>query len=305
MIQIAKTIIYICFIILGAAFIVHTLVYLIPGDPAVMLAGEYANPDDIDKIRQELSLDESFWVRFISYVLKLFMLDMGKSVYSGLPVLNTIIERFPATLLLASTAMFIAACLGITSGIIAAINKGRFIETVVLSISSLFISTPIFVTCFILTLVFSYYLNLLPPSGRSGFNPLYIILPSFALATRSIALIVRITRNELLTVLNSDYIRTVKALGFPKRKVILVFALKNIMIPVVTIILLDFGAYLGGAVVTESIFSWPGIGRLLIVSVYKRDIPMIQGVILFGAFIFIIIGLLVDKLKFFMGNSEK
>lgn len=305
MIQIAKTIIYICFIILGAAFIVHTLVYLIPGDPAVMLAGEYANPDDIDKIRQELSLDKSFWVRFFSYMSRLFMLDMGKSVYSGLPVLNTIIERFPATLLLASTAMFIAAFLGITSGIIAAINKGHFIESIVLSISSLFISTPIFVTCFILTLVFSYYLNLLPPSGRSGFNPLYIILPSFALATRSIALIVRITRNELLSVLNSDYIRTAKALGFPKRKVILVFALKNIMIPVVTIILLDFGAYLGGAVVTESIFSWPGVGRLLIVSVYKRDIPMIQGVILFGAFIFIIIGLFVDMLKFIMGNSKK
>lgn len=305
MIQIAKTIIYICFIILGAALVVHTLVYLIPGDPAVMLAGEYANPDDIDKIRQELSLDKSFWVRFFSYVSKLFMLDMGKSVYSGLPVLNTIIERFPATLWLASMAMIIAAILGITSGIIAAINKGRFIETIVLSTSSLFISTPIFVTGFLLTLIFSYYLNLLPPSGKSGSNPIYIILPSLALATRSIALIVRITRNELLSVLNSDYIRTAKSLGFPKRKIILVFALKNIMIPVITIILLDFGAYLGGAVVTESIFSWPGIGRLLIVSVYKRDIPMIQGVILFGAFIFIIIGLLVDMLKIFFGHSKK
>jgi ABC-type dipeptide/oligopeptide/nickel transport system permease component len=222
---------------------------------------------------------------------------MGNSIYSGMPVLQLILDKFPATLMLASTAMFIAAFLGIGGGIIAAVYKGRFQDNIILAFSSFFISTPIFVTCFILTLVFSYFLNLLPPSGKAGLNPVYLILPSCALASRSIALIVRITRNELLSVLNSDYIRTVKAMGFPSARVILVFALKNIIVPVMTVILLDFGAYLGGAVVTESVFSWPGIGRLLIVSVYKKDIPVIQGVILTGTIMFIIIGFLIDMLQ--------
>lgn len=294
MIRISRRIVYLFFIIIGAVFIVHLLVYIIPGDPAIMLAGEYADPGDIEKIRMELSLNDSFWMRYFAYLYRLAVMDMGKSIYSGLPVIDIIMDRLPNTLLLACMAMIIAGIVGIIGGIFAALYKGRIHDSIILSVSSVFISTPIFVTCFILTLVFSYYFNLLPPSGMSGMNPAYFILPSCALASRSIALIVRITRNELIDVLNSDYIRTVKAMGFPGHRIILIFAFKNIIVPVLTIILLDFGAYLGGAVVTESVFSWPGIGKLLIVSVGKRDIPVIQGVILFGTFIFIALGFLIE-----------
>ncbi len=302
--QFFKKIIYLIIILLGAAFIVHTLIYLIPGDPAIMLAGEYASPDTIEKIRNELSLNQSFWIRYLKYVLKLFSLDMGNSIYSGIPVIDSILDRLPATLMLAFTAMVIAGISGMGLGFIACINKGNFTDRIILTVSSVFISTPVFVTCFLLMLLFSYCLNILPPSGKSGLNPLYIILPSCSLASRSIALIIRVTRNELLSVLNSDYIRTVKSLGFPKSKIILIFALKNIIVPVITIILLDFGAYLGGAVVTESVFSWPGIGRLLIISVYKRDIPVIQGIILFGSFIFIFLGFFIEIFQGMISKKE-
>jgi ABC-type dipeptide/oligopeptide/nickel transport system permease component len=295
--QILKKIIYLVVVLLGAAFIVHTLIYLIPGDPAVMLAGEYATHDTIEKIRSELSLDRSFFVRYFRYIIRLITLDLGNSIYTGLPVSESLLERFPATLLLAGTAMIIAGISGIGLGIIACLKKDKIADKMILTISSIFISMPIFVTCFLLTLFFSYYLNLLPPSGKAGFNPLYIILPSCALASRSIALIIRVTRNELYSVLNSNYIRTARSLGFPGSKIIFVFALKNIIVPVTAIILLDFGSYLGGAVVTEFIYSWPGIGRLLIVAVFKRDIPVIQGVILFGSFIFILIGFLIEILQ--------
>jgi ABC-type dipeptide/oligopeptide/nickel transport system permease component len=292
--QILKKLIYLVLVLLGAAFVVHTLIYLIPGDPAIMLAGEYASHETIEQIRNELSLNQPFLIRYFTYVIKLLSLDMGRSIYSGVPVTDSLIERFPATLALAGIAMAIAGILGIGFGIIACLRKDKPADKLILTASSVFISMPIFVTCFLLTLFFSYWLNLLPPSGKAGLNPLYIILPSCALASRSIALIIRVTRNELISVLNSNYIRTVISLGFSGSKIILVFAMKNIIVPVITIILLDFGSYLGGAVVTESIFSWPGIGRLLIVSVSKRDIPVIQGVIIFGSFIFIFIGFFIE-----------
>ena len=284
-------------LVLGAAFIVHTLVYLIPGDPAAAIAGEYASADDIKTIREELGLDKSFLVRYCFYVAELSALNMGNSIYTGMPVLDTIIDRFPATLILAFTSMMIAGFLGIALGIISAVYKDTAIDNMILSISSIFISAPIFVTCFILLLIFSYCLNLLPPSGKAGLDPQYIILPSLALASRSLALIIRIARNELISVMKEDYIRTVRALGFPNWKIILVFALKNIIVPVLAVILLDFGAYLGGAVVTESVFSWPGIGRLLIDSMFKRDIPVIQGVILFGTVLFLFRGFMLDILQ--------
>ena len=292
-----KKTVFLILIILGAAFIVHTLVYLIPGDPAAAIAGEYASADDIRAIREELALDKSFLVRYCYYVAELSTLNMGNSIYTGLPVLNTIIDRFPATFILAFTSMVIAGLFGIALGIISAVYKDTILDNLILSFSSIFISAPIFVTCFILLLIFSYYLNLLPPSGKAGLDPRYIILPALALASRSIALIIRIARNELISVMKEDYIRTARAMGFPDRRIILVFALKNIIVPTLAVILLDFGAYLGGAVVTESVFSWPGIGRLLVDAMYKRDIPVIQGVILSGTILFIFIGFMLDILQ--------
>jgi peptide/nickel transport system permease protein len=284
-------------ILLGAILVVHTLVYLIPGDPALVIAGEYANPDDIEKIREELSLDESFLMRYFAYLRRMISLDLGRSIYSGIPVAELIWERFPATLVLATAAMLLAGIFGIIAGIVAAVFKKTIWDDMVLWISSIFISTPIFVTCILLSLIFSYYLNLLPPSGRDGLNPAYLILPTLALASRSLALIIRVVRNEMVDVLAKNYIKTARSLGFPELRVVFVFALKNIIVPVITIVLLDFGAYLGGAVVTESVFSWPGIGRTLIVALYKRDIPVMQGIILFGTVLFILLGVVIDLLQ--------
>lgn len=289
-----KRLLLLLLILLGAVMVIHTLIYLIPGDPAQVIAGEYANPDDVAKIRQELSLDDSFLVRYAAYVRRLAVLDMGASIYTGAPVAGIIWERLPATLVLAGVSMLLAGLLGILLGVLSARFKGRWPDDLVLWVSSAFISTPVFVACIVLSLVFSYYLNLLPPSGRHGWNPAYIVLPSLALASRSLALIIRVVRNELIEVMGRDYIRVARSLGFPEARIWLVFALKNVIVPVMAIILLDFGTYLGGAVVTESIFSWPGIGRLMITALFKRDIPVIQGVILFGTLLFILIGLVMD-----------
>ncbi len=295
--RILKRISSLLLILLGAILVVHTLVYLIPGDPALVIAGEYANPDDVEKIREELSLDESFLMRYFAYLKRMISLDLGRSIYSGIPVAELIWERFPATLVLATAAMLLAGIFGIIAGIVAAVFKKTLWDDIVLWISSIFISTPIFVTCILLSLIFSYYLNMLPPSGRDGFNPAYLILPTFALASRSLALIIRVVRNEMVDVLSKNYIKTARSLGFSELRVVFVFALKNIIVPVITIVLLDFGAYLGGAVVTESVFSWPGIGRALIVALYKRDIPVMQGIILFGTILFIILGVVIDLLQ--------
>jgi peptide/nickel transport system permease protein len=303
--KIVKRTVSLVLIMMGAVLVVHTLIYLIPGDPAMIIAGEYANPDDISRIREELSLNDSFRIRYFTYLNRLVHLDMGRSVYSGVPVIDIIKDRFPATLVLSAVAMIIAAFAGIAAGIAAAVYRGTFFEKALLWLSSIFISAPIFVTCILLALVFSYCLNLFPPSGIQGMNPAYIVLPSLALASRSIALIVRVVRNEMLGVLGENYIKTARSLGFPESRVILIFALKNIISPVLTIILLDFGAYLGGAVVTESVFSWPGIGRALISSLYKRDIPVMQGIILFGTFLFILIGVVIDVLQNISGKREE
>ncbi len=222
---------------------------------------------------------------------------MGKSIYTGLPVTTLIARRFPATLLLAAVSMALAAVAGIGLGVLAAARRGRRADTAVLWISSFFISTPVFVTCFILALVFSHWLNLLPPSGRQGLNPAYIILPAAALASRSLALIIRVVRNELIEVLKSNYIKASRALGIPEWRVVLVYGLRNVMVPAITIILLDFGAYLGGAVVTETVFSWPGIGRLLIMALQKRDLPLVQGILIFGTALFLLIGMMIELLQ--------
>ncbi len=284
-------------LLLGAALVIHTLIYLIPGDPAAMISGDYASAADIAAIRRELSLDEPFLHRYLTYLGKLAVLDMGKSIYTGLPVTTLIARRFPATLLLAAVSMALAAAAGIGLGVLAAARRGRHADTAVLWISSFFISTPVFVTCFILALVFSHWLNLLPPSGRQGLNPAYIILPAAALASRSLALIIRVVRNELIEVLKSNYIKASRALGIPEWRVVLVYGLRNVMVPAITIILLDFGAYLGGAVVTETVFSWPGIGRLLIMALQKRDLPLVQGILIFGTALFLLIGMMIELLQ--------
>ena len=291
-------------LLLGAALVVHTLVYLIPGDTASMIAGEYADASDIARIKTELALDRSYWVRYAYYVKNMVRLDMGNSVYSGEPVAGEIAKRIPATFSLALLAMFAASAFGIVFGVIAALFNGQRVDRFLLTVSALFISTPVFVTCFLLTLVFSYWLGILPPSGKEGLNPAYIILPACALASRSIALILRVVRSEMISVLSKQYITMARSLGFSRIKIVCVFALKNVLLPVLTVILLDLGAYLSGAVVVESVFSWPGIGRLMITALSKRDLPVIQGVILFATVVFLVCGALINILQRFLSHES-
>ncbi len=284
-----------------AILIIQSLIFLIPGDPAVMIAGDYASQEDIAAIRKELALDEPFFLRYIATLRHIAQLDLGHSVHTGLPVHALILERFPATLFLAAISMAIAVSTGIALGIISTLKRGSKIESIILWVSSLFISTPVFIICLLLTLVFSHLLGLLPPSGKDGFDLRFVILPSLALASRSLALIIRVVRNELVSVLASNYIKSARAMGIRRWRIILVYALRNIIIPVATIVLLDFGSYLGGAVVTETVFAWPGIGRLLMQALAKRDLPLVQGVVLFSTGIFILIGMCIEFIK----NTEK
>jgi len=297
MMAMARRIAALVLVFLGAVLVVHTLVYLIPGDPAIVIAGEYADARDIERIRQELRLDDPFLVRYAVYVKRLVQLDLGNSIYSGAPVADIILQRFPATLMLALVSMAIATLVGVAAGMGAAYYRDSIFDRAALWLSSLCVSTPIFVTCFILSLVFSYWLRLLPPSGKEGLDPSYLILPALALASRSIALILRVVRNELIGVLRQHYIRTARAFGFSELRVVAAFAFRNIITPVAVIVLLDFGAYLGGAVVTESVFAWPGVGRALVTALAKRDIPVMQGIILFGTVLFLAIGVVIDLLQ--------
>jgi len=292
-----KRIIYAIAVLLGAVFFIHSLVYLVPGDPAQMMAGEYASASDISHIRTELDLDRSFLARYAIYVSRLARMDMGTSISSGQPVSKLIMDCFPATLLLASLSMLIASLSGIIFGVMAALSRGRFLDRSILAFSSLLISTPAFVTCILLSFVFSYLLGILPPSGKQGLDPRYIIMPAFALSSRSIALIIRVTRNEMLSILNAQYITAVRAFGFRERTVVWKFAFKNIHVPVAAVIILDLGSYLGGAVVTEMVYSWPGIGRLLMSAIQKRDIPLMQGIIIFNTVIFVCAGIFLDFLQ--------
>ncbi|MGL4370940.1 MAG: ABC transporter permease [Spirochaetota bacterium] len=300
-----KKILYAAAVLLGAVFVIHSLVYCIPGDPAQMMAGEYASSADVEKIRAELDLDRGFLYRYGVYAANLFRFDFGMSISQGVPVSQLIIERFPATLLLAVIAMLLASVSGIALGVLSALFRGRCADRLILSLSSLFISAPVFVFCILLSLIFSLWLGIFPPSGMKGLNPLYIIMPAAALASRSIALIIRITRNEMVSVLDAQYITAARAMGFPERTVIWRFAMKNILLPVTAVIVMDLGSYLGGAVVTETVFSWPGIGRLLMTAIQKRDIPLMQGIIIFGTIIFIFAGIFLDIMQARLSGGSK
>lgn len=290
------------FIILLAIFtlailIIQILIFFIPGDPAMMMAGDYASDEDIAAIRKELGLDRPFFLRYLISLKNIFTLDFGRSVHTGLSVIDLILDRFPATAMLASISILFALVFGILCGIIAALNRGNIVDTGILSFSSLLISTPIFITCLMLTLLFSHVIALFPPSGKEGCDIRFIILPSIALASRSLALIIRIVRNEILEVLSSNYIKAARAMGIPQWRIVFIHAFRNIIIPTAIVVLLDFGTYLGGAFVTETVFAWPGVGRLLVQAIAKRDLPLVQGIVIFSTGIFIIIGNAIEMIR--------
>ena len=286
-------------VILGVTFIIFTMMYFTPGDPARIMLGEAAAEADGIRLRAELGLDDPFLVQFGRYVKDAVVhQDIGRSYTTKRPVLELIMTRFPSTLNLAALGIMVAVIIGIPTGIISATKQYSLFDNVAMVVALLGVSMPNFWQGLMMILVFSVYLGWLP---SSGFNtPAHMVLPALTIGTSTAAIITRMTRSSMLEVIRQDYIRTARAKGQVESKVINRHALKNALIPIITVIGLQFGYLLGGAVLTESIFAVPGVGRLMVDSIRSRDFPVVQGGVLFIAVTFSFVNLIVDILYAFV-----
>jgi peptide/nickel transport system permease protein len=282
-------------VILGVAFIVFFLLYITPGDPARIILGDQAPEEAVLELRENMGLDDPFVVQFGRYVYNLVVKqDIGKSYVTKRPVIEEIFAVFPSTLKLAASAVMLALLIGIPFGIISAIKQYSIFDSITMIFALVGISMPVFWLGLLLILLFSVQLGWLPASGYTTLDAM--ILPAIALGAQSVAVITRMTRSSMLEVIRMDYIRTARAKGQSEKLVVLRHALGNALIPIITIAGLQFGRLLGGAVLTESIFSIPGIGRLMVESIKMRDFPVVQGGVLFVALSFSLVNLLVDLL---------
>jgi ABC-type dipeptide/oligopeptide/nickel transport system permease component len=276
----------------GVLVVAFLLLYVAPGDPVMAMVGERADEETIARLRRELRLDEPLYKQFGHYVGAIARGDLGRSYITNRPIQRDIRERFPKTLQLAGAAMLLAAFVGITLGILSAWRPGGLIDRIGLGIAYLGVSFPVFWVGLLLILLFAVTLRLLPPSGFGGWK--YLILPAVALGMRSIAFLARMTRSAMLDALGSDFVRTARAKGLSERGVITRHALRNALIPIITVLGLDFGSYLTGSILTETIFSWPGLGRYVVNAIARRDLPAIQGSVLFLSAVFVMVNLITD-----------
>ena len=278
--------------LLGVLIVVFLLLYVAPGDPVQDMVGERADAETIARLRKELHLDQPLLKQFTLYTGGVIRGDLGRSYITQRPIIRDIRERFPKTLLLAGTAMLLASALGITIGVLSARNPGGWFDRLGLGLAYLGISFPVYWVGLILILVFAVTVRWLPPSGYGGIK--YLILPALALGSRSIAFLARVTRSAMLDVLGGEFVRTARAKGLRERAVIVRHALRNALIPIITVLGLDFGYYLTGSILTETIFSWPGIGRYVVNAIARRDLPAISGSVLFLSVVFVLVNLITD-----------
>ena len=323
---ISRRLFHLIFILIGVSVLVFLMLRLIPGDPAKLLLGEFASPSDVGRIREKLGLDRSYPYQYTIYAKNLLRGDMGVSIRSNVPVAEEITVRFLATVELSIAAMLASSFFGILAGVISAVRKQSPLDYFSMVMALIGISMPIFWLGLMLMYLFSVKFGILPMMGRftmgldhhviTGlvlidslvegnlhlfFNSLkHLILPAFTLATIPMAIIARMTRSSMLEVLSKDYIRTARAKGLGYGTVIFRHALKNAFLPIITVIGLNFGLLLGGAVLTETIFSWPGLGRYVVDSLLARDYPAVQGCILLFAMIMVMMNLIVDILYFYL-----
>ena len=279
-------------ILLAVTFIVFTLMYITPGNPAELMLGQNATPEAVAELEEELGLDRPFLVRYVDYLLGLLHLDMGTSYTTKEPVMTRIWNCVPYTLELAAISILLAAIIGTPIGIISATKQYTAFDNITMIFALVGISMPVFWIGILLILLFSVKLQWLPSSGWGSIQQM--ILPAITVAAQSIAVICRMTRSSMLEVIRQDYIRTVRAKGQTEYKIIISHALRNALIPIVTVIGLQFGALLGGAIMAETIFAIPGLGRLMIDAIKQRDYPVVQGVVLFVALTFSLVNLLID-----------
>jgi len=276
----------------GVLVVAFLLLYVAPGDPVEAMVGERADSATIARLREQLRLNDPLVKRFGHYVGDVVTGDLGRSYITNRPITQDIRERFPKTLQLAAAAMLLATTLGLTLGVLSARNPGGFADRFALGIAYLGISFPVYWVGLLLILLFAVTLKWLPPSGYGGLR--FLILPALTLGMRSIAFLARMTRSAMLDALSADFVRTARAKGLTERVVTLKHALRNALIPVITVLGLDFGAYLTGSILTETIFSWPGIGRYVVNAISRRDLPAIQGAVLFLSTVFVLVNLLTD-----------
>ena len=282
------------------AFVVFSLLYLTPGDPAAVIAGDIATDEDIRRIHAQLGLDDPFLFRFGRWVWALLHGDLGTSIFTNLPVTHLIGQRIEPTLSLTLCTLVVAILVAVPLGVLAAAKAGHFVDRAVMAFSVLGFSVPVFVIAYGLILTLSVQFDLLPVQGYRSFHDgvwewlRHLILPSVALGTVYVALIARMTRASMLEVLAQDYIRTAEAKGLAPNQVLIGHALKNAAIPIVTTIGVGVALLISGAIVTETVFALPGIGRLTVDAILRRDYPIIQGVTLIFAVVYVLVNLAVD-----------
>jgi peptide/nickel transport system permease protein len=289
---IIKRLILIIPVMLGVSFIIYFIMNLTPGDPATMILGEGAKPAEYAALRTELGLDDPLLIRYGRYILDACKGDLGNSYRTNLPVINEIATRFPITFQLALISMILAVVIGIPLGILSAVKQYSATDNIALTLSLMFTSMPSFWLALMLILLFTLKLGLLPSLGMESWK--HMILPAIATATGTMASLLRMTRSTMLEVIRQDYIRTARAKGAKENVVIFGHALRNALLPVVTIIGVNFGFALGGTIVIEQVFAIPGLGQLMINSIRTKDIPMVTASVLFAALIASVINLLVD-----------
>ncbi|WP_018259904.1 ABC transporter permease [Methylobacterium sp. WSM2598] len=282
------------------ALFVFSLLYIAPGDPAAIIAGDQATPDDVARIRATLGLDRPFLVRFGEWAWQILQGDLGTSIFTALPVTALIRQRIEPTLSLMVVTLVLSIAVAVPLGVAAAWKAGSLIDRLVMTLAVFGFSVPVFVISYLLAYVFALELEWLPVQGytplSAGFWPWLqnLILPAVALGSVYIALIARIARATMLEVLAQDYIKTATAKGLGRRAILFVHALKNASVPIVTVIGLGIALLIGGAVVTESVFVIPGLGRLTVDAILRRDYPVIQGVVLLFSFCYVLVNLGID-----------
>lgn len=281
-------------VLLGISLLLFFMLRMLPGDPAQVLAGQMATQEDIKLIRHQLGLDRPIHVQYAFFLSRLVRFDLGRSARTQNPVTEEIWARLPNTMLLAVVAITLACLFGIPAGIISAVRPYTWIDYVVTSTAIFGISMPVFWLGLMLVVVFAVWLHWLPAGGTGSWR--HVILPSFTLAAFVVAFIARMTRSSMIEVLSQDYTTTARSKGLKEQVVVIKHALKNALIPIITVVGLQFGMLLGGAVLTETVFAWPGVGRLIVDSILARDYPVIQGAILVFGLLYILVNLVVDLL---------
>ncbi|WP_078381889.1 nickel ABC transporter permease [Sutcliffiella halmapala] len=297
--MIVRRFIQLVFLLIGISFLVFSSMYIAPGDPAAMIGGPTATESDLEAIRENLGLNDPFITQYVSYISNVVQGDFGYSYQTRQPVFEAISVRFPNTIKLAIASMVVAIVIGIVAGLISALKHNSWLDVTSTTIALAGISIPNFWLGALLILVFAVNLQWLPVGGLS--EPFYtaegfkqLILPAITLGTGSAAMIARMARSSILEVVKADYVRTARAKGIKERNVIWIHTLKNAMIPVITVIGLNFGFLLGGTIITEKVFAINGVGRLMVDAIASRDFPMVQGSVLLVATLFVLVNLIVD-----------